>query len=504
MAGRTADEVQAVNRELLLHSQWLNRTGGRKADLAFRDLSDMEFRSIRLSGAKLVGANLARTKLIGCDLSGAELFGTDLEGADLTGSNLTGADLRGANLNRAILTDCVLRGADFRAGIVMGSAGRAPAYEGPTLLTEARLERAVLCEANLAGCDLSGADLDEADLTGADLSKAVLLGVDLSGAVLAKVRLGGTLLEVARLSPDQQAALKDRGGVVEPSYRPLPPEEAEPLLAAHERWMVAGGGEGRRLDLEFRAIGGALLAGRDLSGARLRRCSLRGADLSQARLDMADLSYCDLTGANLEQASLRGANLRRSTFSRAQMASCSLDAMILVGGREWPSNLDGAILHDADLTNASFAKAVLRNADIGGCITQGTSFRGVDLGTTRRTPAGDGAAGPRERRRMRRFGEPVLLVRTPFGAFETHDWSFGGLSVLIRRESVLGEVPRHGQAVLLLLGLPDGTDGAGLAVPATLTGASISRKTLSFRFETLQEELKSFLNGLIPDRYRLK
>lgn len=500
MSTQAPDDIQGINRELLLHNQWLGRKGGRKADLSFRDLSGMAIANIRLAGARLVGANLARARLTGCDLSGAELFGADLEGADLTGANLTGADFRGANLHRAVLTDCVLRGADFRTDTATAATLPKAAHQGATVMTEARLERAVLCEANLTGCDLSGADLDEADLSGADLSQAVLVGVDMTGAVLRDVKLGGTVLEIARLSPEQRASLDGRGGVVEPSYLTLVGAEAAALLADHERWVAANGAEGRRLDLEFRAVTGDLLAGCDLSGVRMRRCSLRGADLSHCRLDMADLSYSDLTGANLEQASLRGANLRRATLVKAQMASCCLDAMGLVGGREWPTNLDGAVLHDADLTNASFAGAILRHADIGGCITQGTSFRGVDLGTTRRTAPGDGG-GPQERRRMRRFAEPALEVRTPFGTFRTHDWSFGGVSIALTRESLTGGVPKRGQVVTLLIGQPGET---GCPVSATLSSVSLERKTLSFRFVKLEGDLKALLNPLIPERYRLK
>lgn len=503
MTSRTVEEVQEINRELVLHNQWLTRKGGRKADLSFRDLSGMEIRNIRLSSAKLVGANLARAKLSGCDLSGAELFGADLEEADLTGANLMGADFRGANLHRAVLTDCVLRGADFRTDRATTDTLPKAAHKGPTVMTEARLERAVLCEANLAGCDLSGADLDEADLTGADLSQAVLLGVELSGAVLSNVKLGNTVLELSRLSADQQQYVRTRGGVVEPAYRPMPAIEAAKLLESHERWIETNGADGRRLDLEFRRIEGALLSARDLSGARLRRCCLKGADLARVRLDMADLSYCDLGGANLEQASLRGANLRRANLSRALMASCCLDAMPMVGGREWPTNLDGALLHDADLTNASFVSAVLRNADIGGSMTQGACFRGVDLGTVKRTAPGEGVVGPRERRRMRRFTAPVLQVKTQFGQFPTYDWSFGGLSLDLRHGRVTGEIPRRSATVTLLVGV-DGHPGGDVPVSAILSGASTDRGTISFRFVKLEDELKGTLNLLIPPRYRLK
>lgn len=104
MSERTPEDIQFINRELLLHNQRLTRKGGgRRCDLSFRDLSGMDFSGIRLAGAKLIGADLVR-----CDLTG------DLEGVDLAEANLSGADFRGANPHRAVLTDSPPRGADSR------------------------------------------------------------------------------------------------------------------------------------------------------------------------------------------------------------------------------------------------------------------------------------------------------------------------------------------------------------------------------------------------------
>jgi len=501
---RTPEDIQFINRELLLHNQWLTRKGGRRCDLSFRDLSGMDFSGIRLSGAKLVGADLARAKLVRCELMATELFGADLEGADLTGANLAGADFRGANLHRAILTDSVLRGADFSTDVAVTSTLKHAAHHGPTVMSEARLERAVLCQANLSGCDLSGSDLDEADLKGADLTKAVLLGVELGGADLEGATLSGTVLEIDRLTPEQRASLGDQaGGASAPAYSTVSSETLENALAAHDGWIASNGTAGRRMEMEFADLSGVDLSGRDLSGVRLRRCGLRGVDLSSARLDMADLSYCDLTEANLEQASLRGVSLRRATLRRARLAAARLDAMPLVGGREWPANLEGAVLHDADLTNAVLASAVLRRADIGGCLTHGASFRGVDLETTKRTAPGVDPLGPRERRRMRRFQEPVLSVRTEFGAFPTVDWSFGGLRVALSPERVAGALPKRGSPVTLVVSTAE-APGDGVPVSAILTGADATAATLSFRFVKLEEELKALLNPLAPARYRTR
>ncbi|MGJ3189789.1 pentapeptide repeat-containing protein [Paenarthrobacter sp. FR1] len=57
-----------------------------------------------LSGADLMGADLANRRLCGVDLRGAYLIGARLRGSDLTAADLLGADLRGAQLHGADLS----------------------------------------------------------------------------------------------------------------------------------------------------------------------------------------------------------------------------------------------------------------------------------------------------------------------------------------------------------------------------------------------------------------
>lgn len=57
-----------------------------------------------LSGADLMGADLANRRLCGTDLRGAYLIGANLRGSDLTAADLLGADLRGAHLHGADLS----------------------------------------------------------------------------------------------------------------------------------------------------------------------------------------------------------------------------------------------------------------------------------------------------------------------------------------------------------------------------------------------------------------
>ena len=109
------------------HRDWLNGTGGSKADLNGADLSKANLSRADLSGADLRRANLSRA-----DLSGANLRWADLSKADLSGANLSRANLRGADLSEVDLSEADLRGAYLR---------------------EADLSRADLSRADLSGID---------------------------------------------------------------------------------------------------------------------------------------------------------------------------------------------------------------------------------------------------------------------------------------------------------------------------------------------------------------
>lgn len=484
-------DVDFLRKEFQLHRQWLDGKGGRRAELQFQDLSGLPLKGARLAEAKLAGANLSGCNLEGADLARADLFGADLEGAELTGANLMGADLRGANLHRATLNDVILRGADFRSGTLSDSSG-ATRRDGAAVLTEARLERAILCSAKLTGCDLTGADLMDADLSGADLSKCVMLGVDLSGANLMGAQLAGTIVDSDMLSrgrhvPDGVATM-----LAEPPRRRVPVTELQALVDAHGHWIDSGGANGARLDLDMAELDPLVLHGRNLAGARLRRCRLIASDWADNRLEMADLSYSDLSDAVLDGSVLSGATLRRANLSGARLAGVDLTSQTLSGGRAWPANLDGANLRGADLTNAVLSGAILRKADLAGAITTGVNMRGADLaGATRAT---DGDA--RQRRRLRRFTLPVLAVGSRKGTARTRNWSFGGVA--------LDADPVHyqeGELVTLLVGAPGGGDP--VPVQAKVMALDGKTRSVSLKFEPLTPELKTYLNGLVAPRYRL-
>lgn len=484
-------DLDFLRKEFQLHRQWLDGKGGRRAELQFQDLSGLSLKGVRLAEAKLAGASLSGANLEGADLARADLFGADLEGAELTGANLTGADLRGANLHRATLNDVILRGADFRSGTLTDNGGNTRC-DGAAVLTEARLERAILCSAKLTGCDLTGADLMDADLSGADLSKCVMLGVDLSGANLAGTQLAGTVVDADMLArgrhlPDGAATM-----LAEPPRRRIPEAALQALVNAHEQWVESGGATGARLDLDMAELDPAVLHGRNLAGARLRRCRLSAADWADNRLEMADLSYSDLSTTVLDGSVMAGVTLRRANLSNAHLAGVQLTAQPMSGGRSWPANLDGANLRGADLTNAVLSGAILRRADLAGAIVTGVNMRGADLAGATRTGEGDA----RQRRRQRRFTHPALAVGSRKGTARSRNWSFGGISL----DADPG-LYREGELVTLLVGAPGGGDP--VPVQARVMALDGGARSVSLKFEPLTPELKSYLNGLVAPRYRL-
>src|SRR5579864_1362707 len=100
---------QELRQILQLHELFVSRRpGGRRAVLAYYDLSQTDLSDQDLSGADLTGvrlhrANLKNTCLRDAKLSTADLRAANLNGADLSGADLRSSCLRGAQLNRAKL-----------------------------------------------------------------------------------------------------------------------------------------------------------------------------------------------------------------------------------------------------------------------------------------------------------------------------------------------------------------------------------------------------------------
>jgi uncharacterized protein YjbI with pentapeptide repeats len=123
----------------------------------------------------------------------------------------------------------------------------------------------------------------------------------------------------------------------------------------------------------------------NLSGANLEQSNLSGTNLEYAVLSDADLREASLSGANLEHAVLSNANLQLSNMSSASLRMVNLSDADL--GRV---NLSGADLSGADLSSASLRMANLSSANLNGTNFTGVLFHcfsnGIELGNDRICP----------------------------------------------------------------------------------------------------------------------
>ncbi|MGD1712902.1 protein kinase domain-containing protein [Dapis sp. BLCC M172] len=117
-------------------------------------------RSAYMKGRRdFADCNLSRLNLRNAKLSGANFYGANLHEA-----NLEGADLSDANLGHVNLTDTVLKNAN--------------------------LNKAYLSTASLAGCNLQDANMTNAYMNGANLRGANLCGTNLTNAMVSDRQLG--------------------------------------------------------------------------------------------------------------------------------------------------------------------------------------------------------------------------------------------------------------------------------------------------------------------------
>ena len=176
--GRNLKEV------LELHKKWIEDSYyGKKADLSYEDLSDVDFSNSDLRYAILSGANLSYANLECAYLEGANLKYANLKNVYLNYAYLENANLKYANLIHANLKYSYLKGADLK-------------YAN---LTNTNLTHANLISADLTGVNLRGANLTDTNLEGADLKDAYLTGVNLKGMDLKGADLRGANLTRAIL-----------------------------------------------------------------------------------------------------------------------------------------------------------------------------------------------------------------------------------------------------------------------------------------------------------------
>jgi len=215
-------------------------------------------------------------------------------------------------------------------------------------------------------------------------------------------------------------------------YGNLSPQLLEQVLTAHERYVRREPG-GQRAVFKFVQLSRLSLSARMLDDAdftaaamvetllirtSLKRASFFGADLTLADLRAADCSRADLRGAVLRganlahanlneadmrravlavyepggglrrwrpasnersQASLRGSNLNAALIDEAEAAGADFSGCSLRGARLNGANLKGAVLRDAVMTGAEFRGAIMAGVDLQGAILTGVNLADMRL-----------------------------------------------------------------------------------------------------------------------------
>jgi uncharacterized protein YjbI with pentapeptide repeats len=115
--------------EPLAQCSWARMQGAKWAGV---DISDGALQAVRLDGADLSRANLARANFQIANLAGANLMAANLEAAHLHAANLQNANLMLANMTGVNLLDADLRGANLRGAKLQGAILIAAKLEGAT------------------------------------------------------------------------------------------------------------------------------------------------------------------------------------------------------------------------------------------------------------------------------------------------------------------------------------------------------------------------------------
>ena len=121
----------------------IGKNGGARIVYKFKNLSNLNFRGMNLSGADLTGSNLQNCNLTRGNFDGTVFYGCDLRGSKLDHATFERTDFRGADLTNTSLIGVDLSKADMRKGkvsqIVHTSAGKAPVIDLKIQLKTLRL-----------------------------------------------------------------------------------------------------------------------------------------------------------------------------------------------------------------------------------------------------------------------------------------------------------------------------------------------------------------------------
>jgi uncharacterized protein YjbI with pentapeptide repeats len=218
-----------------------------------------------------------------------------------------------------------------------------------------------LSGADLSGMDLRGMDFRGANLAGANLADACLDGCDFSEAVLASTRFRRTSARDARF------VRANLGG----AYCDNADFQGADLSDAL---------------LDEAVLDTCVLRGARVDGGRWFKTLLRACDLGDARLARwtamnVILEHCMFAGANIEMCALMESALQDCNFTSARLARVAYTKCLFSGATTF-ERVDmqaSAFAGGADLRDACFTGACLRNSSLRGAALDQADFTGAML-----------------------------------------------------------------------------------------------------------------------------
>lgn len=284
------------------------------------------------------------------NLTGADLNGIQLPGLDLSGAQMEGTCLTGACLEKANLSYAVLAHAKAEglqaAGAICTAANFGKACLNKADLAGASLEGAILSEASFIGANLAGVCLIDARVDDAVFTQSDLSRVLATGLVFTKTAFDSLKLCEANLS---------RCTFIECTFTQCDLTGAKIDEASFVGCKFTNVKAHGASFIQTSFVQECQFEKFDGSHAKLDRVNLRGASLIGARFEGAVLAQANLSEANLShailwQADLRGALAVRTCFNNAQLFEANLAQAVLQNADFRSANLQAANLYSSDLT----------------------------------------------------------------------------------------------------------------------------------------------------------
>jgi uncharacterized protein YjbI with pentapeptide repeats len=143
--------------------------------------------------------------------------------------------------------------------------------------------------------------------------------------------------------------------------------------------LIKLGVTGKKLNLGWCYLKGAVLKDANLEGANLEGANLEGAKLCRAKLNGANLNEANLNGADLAEANLKGAFLLGTQLFKTNLARANLIEITWESTNIGKAYLREARMEGADLSGIFMNGAKLIEANLKGAILKGTFLEGAVL-----------------------------------------------------------------------------------------------------------------------------